>query len=153
MKVYRISKCKYIEDLSGYGAFMNGGRWNAEGVRMLYCSSSASLALLETLAHLPSYLASQEFCLLTLEIPDKLISVLSNEMLPADWNALPFPFSTQKAGNSFIIENKSLALQVPSVIIESESNILINPQHKDFSKVKILSSGRIQIDKRLKQSS
>lgn len=150
MKVYRISKCKYIEDLSGYGAFMNGGRWNGEGMRMLYSSSSASHALLETLAHLPAYLASEEFCMLTLEIPDKLISVLTLEMLPADWNSLPFPFSTQKAGNSFINENKYLALQVPSVIIETESNIIINPPHKDFSKVKVLLQQRIQIDKRLK---
>ncbi len=151
MKVFRISKCKYIEDLSGYGAFVNGGRWNSEGVRMLYSSTSASLALLETLAHLPAYLATQKFCLLILDIPDKLIHVLTKEMLPLDWNSIPFSYSTQKKGNAFINEHKFLAIQVPSSIIETEHNILINPLHKDFSKIKVLSKEIINIDKRLKQ--
>ena len=151
MIVFRISKCKYIKDLSGYGAFINGGRWNNEGTRMLYCASSASLALLETLAHLPSHLASTDFCLLRLEFPDKFIQKISIENLPSNWNALPFSYTTQKLGNTFIAVNKFLALQIPSAIMEIENNILLNPSHPHFNQVKIISHEKINIDKRLKQ--
>lgn len=114
-------------------------------------ASSASLALLETLAHLPSHLASADFCLLRLEFPDKFIQKISNENLPANWNALPFSYTSQKLGNTFIAENKFLALQIPSAIMEIENNILLNPSHPHFNQVKIISQEKTNIDKRLKQ--
>jgi RES domain-containing protein len=52
MLVYRIVKNRArVNDLSGTGAFMNGGRWNYEGTYALYTSEYRSLALLETLVH------------------------------------------------------------------------------------------------------
>lgn len=151
MKVYRISKCKYINDLSGYGAFMNGGRWNSVNTRMLYSSQSASLALLETLAHLPSYLAPEGFCLLSLEIPSKEIQELKKEYLPANWNQYPNVFATQKIGDDFINKNNKLILKVPSCIINSEYNYLINPLNEKIKDVKIISIENIEVDKRLKK--
>ena len=46
MKVYRISKCEYIEDLEGTGAARYPGRWNSKGVYILYTAATPSLALL-----------------------------------------------------------------------------------------------------------
>ncbi|MBO0936131.1 RES family NAD+ phosphorylase [Fibrella sp. HMF5335] len=43
MQVYRVATSEYIEDLSGYGAKLNGGRWNREGVAVLYTGSSIAL--------------------------------------------------------------------------------------------------------------
>ena len=36
---------------SGEGAFRDGGRWNREGVRAVYCSIDAATAILEVAAH------------------------------------------------------------------------------------------------------
>ncbi len=58
--------------------------------------------------------------------------------------------STQTVGDLFLKEKKKRALQVPSSIIEQESNILMNPNHPDFEQeVKIISVQEIKIDKRL----
>ncbi|GBL34479.1 hypothetical protein EMGBS15_00740 [Filimonas sp.] len=149
---YRISKCPFIGDLSGLGAYLYGGRWNSIGVRMLYIASSASLALLETLVHLPSGLAATDFCMIRLDIPDKEIVSFPTDDLPSGWNRYPSILPTQEIGDAFIMQNKKLALQVPSSIVEMESILLINPAHVNFQKIKVLSTQQIQIDKRLKQS-
>ncbi len=146
---YRISKCPYIEDLSGLGAYLHGGRWNSEGVRMLYAASSASLALLETLVHIPSGLAATGFCMMSLDIPSKEIDIVSPDHLPSDWNQYPSPHSTKEIGDAFIKSNKHLALQVPSSILEMENILLINPNHVYFKKIKVISTHIIHIDKRL----
>ncbi len=52
MELYRLTKEKYGNDISGTGAFLAGGRWNSKGIRMLYTAGSRSLALVESLAHL-----------------------------------------------------------------------------------------------------
>lgn len=150
MRVYRISKCKYIKDLSGYGAFLQGGRWNSPNQYMIYASQSIALSLLEVLVHFQPQISPEEFCLLTLELPDNTIEMLSPKKLPEGWNRYAVYPATQSVGDSFLKENKKIALQVPSSIIEQESNILLNPNHPDFEqKVKIISVQEIKIDKRL----
>ena len=44
MRLFRIAKTHYINDLSGAGARANGGRWNRVGVGLLYTSPSRALA-------------------------------------------------------------------------------------------------------------
>ncbi len=39
-------------DLSGKGAEVTGGRWNAKGTPVVYASEARALACLETLVHL-----------------------------------------------------------------------------------------------------
>lgn len=152
MIVYRIANCRYIKDLSGYGAYLEGGRWNSKGKFMLYTSQSIALSMLEVLAHLPAYLAPVGFCLLTLQIADEEIEVLDKTQLPDDWNDYPNKRDTELLGDSFLAKAKKIALKVPSCIIEQESNLLLNPKHPLFQeKVKIISSEEIAIDRRLKE--
>jgi len=42
-----------------------------------------------------------------------------------------------------------LLLKVPSVIVPQESNILLNPFHIEFKKVKIIAAELLELDKRL----
>ena len=149
MKVYRISKCKYISDLTGYGAFLQGGRWNSVGKHMLYTSQSIALSMLEVLANFPRNIATDDFCLLTLEIDEKDIEVFDEKKLPRDWDVYPHSNATQLLGDSFLEAHNSVALKVPSGIIPAENNILFNPKHPEFKKkVKTVSSDPIAIDKR-----
>lgn len=84
MKVYRLTKRKYANDLTGQGAKVVGGRWNSKGNSILYTASSVSLALLEVLVHLPVY-SNLDFVIVEIEIPDDLIvSKLDSSILPTN---------------------------------------------------------------------
>lgn len=148
MRVYRISKCKYIDDLSGKGAASFPGRWNGKGVHVVYTAQSASLALLESVVHLSS-IPTITYCMLTLEIPDLSIQELPAADLPKDWEQNPPDEKLKNIGNRFVEEAKFLALKIPSAIMPEEFNYILNPNHKQFNLVKILSNRNLSIDERL----
>jgi RES domain-containing protein len=147
--VYRISHCKYIDDLSGTGAALNGGRWNSEGTYILYTSSNASLALLETLVHFNGMQKSCEFCRLKILIPEENIFECTPDILPAGWDEFPPPLALQQTGDRFINDKKYFALKIPSAIEPEEWNYLLNPAHPLFKKIKIAERKLLTIDKRL----
>lgn len=151
MHVYRIANCKYIDDLSGKGAAMYGGRWNSKDTYMVYTAQSAALALLETVVHIGK-LPENGFCIISLSVPDNDLQTISIEDLPAGWTQYPPPDKLKAIGDKFIWEGKKPALKVPSVIVPEEFNILLNPAHADFKKVKITGQRSISIDERLLSS-
>jgi RES domain-containing protein len=71
------------------------------------------------------------------------------EMLPGNWNALLWSESGRAAGDRWARESQSAALLVPSVVLPAERNLLINPLHPEFSKVKIQAPERHAVDRRL----
>ena len=148
MRIYRISSCNYITDISGKGAALYGGRWNNKNTYILYTAESRALALLEAVVHIGK-VKDLGFCILTLELPGDLVEIYPQNELPSDWKKNPAPDHLKKIGDDFIKSNRKLALKLPSVIMEEESNILINPAHPDFIKIKIVGTKKIQIDNRL----
>jgi RES domain-containing protein len=148
MKVYRIASCNYIQDLSGYGAFLNGGRWNSEGVYALYTASTASLAMLEILAHFQK-MPKVGFCLMCLDIPDDSMLDIDVQRLPLDWNLYPAPQVLQGIGDKYLRDGKYLAIRLPSALLPEDKVILLNPKHPQFQFVKVDYSRAIEIDKRL----
>lgn len=145
MKVYRITHEKYASDLSGYGAFIYGGRWNEEGTYALYSSISRALALLEVLVHTPmKILKNESFVLIEIFIPDDSISLQIN---PEDLEVAD-PNVCKKVGKLFFNDRSGLAMSVPSVIIPEEQNIIINPKHPRFQMIKIVSKRSLAPDLR-----
>lgn len=53
--------------------------------------------------------------------------------LPKNWRTMGAYSSLQEIGNNWYITNKSLILQVPSVVIPQEFNLIINVNHPDFN--------------------
>jgi len=51
MDLFRVTRKKYIDDLSGEGSRLYGGRWNHKGAAVIYTSESISLAAMEVLVH------------------------------------------------------------------------------------------------------
>jgi RES domain-containing protein len=150
MIVYRITRQKYTNDLSGKGAEKTGGRWNSKGTTMLYCSNSIAHACMEVVVNLPSGNPPPRYVLIIIEIPDTIkVSVLQIKDLPKKWNIYPHPEQTQKMGDKFIKENKHLILQVPSASVQGDVNFLINPNHPDFKKIKIKKVEPFGFDDRL----
>lgn len=150
MRVYRISKTKYANDLTGTGARLVGGRWNPRGQALLYTSENRALAALEFLVHLERVATPEEYSLMTIEIPDTIQkTVYLPEQLPANWQEYPSPQSTIALGGKWLQEAKTLLLRVPSTLITKENNYLINPLHEDFRLIRLLETERFNYDNRL----
>lgn len=150
MIVYRISRGKYKDDLSGTGAEINGGRWNNKGTKVLYTASSIALAMTEVAVHVPFGILPIGYFVISIEIPDvKISNVTDKDLRGTTWNSHPPSHITQKIGDDFIIANKDLILKVPSAVAPGDFNFLINPSHKEFSKVKIIKMSPFGFDQRL----
>lgn len=150
MKFYRIAKKEYLDDLSGEGARLYGGRWNKKGYSMLYFSESLSLALLEILVHLDFKYLTPDFGYIEVELPDTLIQPkVKVKNLDSSWRNNPPPLTTQNYGSKWMESQKNVALLVPSAILPQQCNILINPRHKNSSKLKIVKRGLLDVDVRI----
>ena len=150
MKVFRLTKAKYAETLSGVGAAKFGNRWNSKGVEMIYTAGCRALAVTEILVHLPTGLIPQDMMMLQIDIPDDLnIQVLDTKILPPDWNVFPPRLETQQLGDTFVFENRFAVLKVPSAVVQGDFNYLLNPNHPDFKRIKIISQEPFGFDVRL----
>ncbi len=150
MRVYRIAQAEFAEDLSGEGARLFGGRWNPPGRAMLYTANSTALAALEILVGFDWDLAPT-LSLVELEVPDLPLEVIAAEDLPDDW-CRPGNPSLRKIGAQWLESRKTLALQVPSATIPTAPdgfNILLNPAHPRFSKIKVRKVLDFSFDARL----
>jgi RES domain-containing protein len=151
MLVYRIVKSKArVNDLSGTGAFMAGGRWNSKGTYMLYTSENSSLAYLETLVHFNASQFPVHLYITTLSLrKNAMIYELPDNQYPAKWMEIGNP-SCKILGDKWMASQEHLAIRVRSAINYSEYNYLINPLHPTFnSQVKMIANTIINIDKRL----
>lgn len=151
MKVFRLTRAKYAETLSGKRASLFGNRWNSKGVEMIYTSESRALAMAELLVHLTLNQIPKDYKMLCIEIPGIVkITTIARKNFPKSWSKFPHNNHTQRIGDEFIIKNEFCLLKVPSAIVYGDFNYLINPYHKDFRKINITSVSEFPIDKRLK---
>ncbi|MDN3724636.1 RES family NAD+ phosphorylase [Aequorivita sp. SDUM287046] len=150
MRIYRISKNQYINDLSGEGSRLYGGRWNHIGEAMLYFSQNLSLSLLEILVHVDYPRLPLDYSFLEVEIPDNSIkNIQSIEFIEPKWSTEAAVNQLQLLGSNWLKKNESLAMKIPSAVLQPENNFLINPMHKDFQKLKVIKSGKLDLDPRL----
>ncbi|MEO8134751.1 MAG: RES domain-containing protein [Betaproteobacteria bacterium] len=157
MIVWRIASTTPLyraDDISGAGAATTGGRWNQKGLPMVYCSAHLSLAYLETLVHLnlADPIPYSRF-IVEVTIPDgiwryRLVGQKSRDW-PKGWNAQPASNDSVDYGTAWLRSAAGVALVVPSVVLRQESNILLNPAHPDFSRVKAAIAERMMYDPRL----
>lgn len=149
MIVYRLSKATYSHSLNGRGAELGGGRWNSKGVPVVYTAQNISLCMAEVAVHMPLGIVPKNYELVTIEIPDKLITSFSELELKNNWRQKLSFNDTQKLGDEFFKSMRNLILEVPSAVVEGEFNYLINPLHSKISKVKILNVKAFGFDERL----
>jgi RES domain-containing protein len=151
MKLFRIAKKEFAEDLSGQGAFLYGGRWNYKGERMLYTSENPSLALLENLVHLQGLRILPQLVLVELEIGTETqnLEEISPEKLPTEWKKNPAPNSLKEMGSEFLERMKSPVLVVPSVVVPWDKNLLINPLHPEAKSLRITKMEEFAAEERL----
>ena len=152
MEVFRLARYARRHDLSGHGAYLYGGRWNLPGRALLYTAEQRAMALLETLVHLPVEDLPDDMYLLTLDVPDDTSrQLITPADLPPDWQRLSLPQPTATIGHAWLQAGSSLALQVPSVVMPQERNLLLNPAHPEFIRVRLLDAQPFYFDERLKK--
>jgi len=150
---WRLIKSRHAAAaFDGEGARLHGGRWNSPGTRVAYASDSIALAALEVLAHLQSTAVLQAYSVVSLSFPDESVELLTTSLLPARWRRFPSPPENQAIGDQWVAQGRSLILRVPSAIIPSAANFLINPSHPEFAKVVIGRPERFALDRRLLSS-
>jgi RES domain-containing protein len=148
---WRIVKAKHLKAaFSGEGARIYGGRWNSVGIPLVYTSETISLAVLELVVHVNEMdLLLRKFVKIPVSFDESMVQVFPREKLPKNWNDLPPTEATQRIGNKWFREGQYAVLKVPSAVTPEEHNFLLNPIHKDFSKIKFGKSKKIKIDKRI----
>jgi RES domain-containing protein len=138
MIVFRLSKSKFANDLSGKGAEKSGGRWNSKGIALVYTSESRALCTTEIAVHTPLGNLPLDYKLVSIEIPDDIhVQELTAVELPVDWKSIPPSHSTRKIGDRFVSEDIFPVMKVPSAVVQDEFNYLINPAHIESQKIKI----------------
>jgi RES domain-containing protein len=146
MELFRITRSEYQNDLSGIGAYHYGGRWNSPRGAMLYASSRRSLAMLEILVHWQRPVPPPDYVVVVLYVPDSMarpfVPYMTDEWQDdQQW--------TRETGDTWLSQAKTLLMRVPSVVVPSEYNFLINPGHPDAESLKVISIEPFNFDSRL----
>jgi RES domain-containing protein len=105
--------------------------------------------MLEQLAHTETGRLPQEHAFIEITIPDSVsIETLSLADM-AGWNT--DDLATSRAyGDRWLAEQRTCVLLVPSVIVPTEYNVLINPSHADFGHSAASPPRPVNWDKRIR---
>ncbi len=149
MQVWRLVAARHTRSaLSGGGAALYGGRWNSVGTRMVYVADSLALATLELSVHLVG--AHLRYQAIELSIPDELVNTLPTKSLKRTWRT--DVETCARIGDDWQHANNSVALAVPSALIDprsNERNVLLNPTHRQFSAITEVQQFEVTLDERL----
>ena len=150
MRLWRICRRRYAADAAtGEGARLYGGRWNSRGIRVVYGSTSLALAAVETFVNLEPNLQPKDPVSIEGEIPEELeIGRLDPTLMRPDWHKTRDE-SLRRFGDEWVRAGRTMALLVPSAAIFGEWNVLLNPTHVDFQRVKFGEAVSFDFDARM----
>ncbi len=140
------------EDLSGKGAALRDARWNHSGEHATYAATSIALAAWETRAHFGQggALPWNRF-LVRIDVPIDMWAAreIMPTQFPIGWDAIPEGLVSRALGSKWLGAARSALLVVPSVIVNEEDNVFINPAHPDSSLIKAVKVRRFVYDHRV----
>lgn len=113
-------------------------------------SENRSLSVLEMLVHLTDTLPDK-FVLGAAEVPNDVAYESVHERdLPSDWQTLALrrQHATKRLGDEWAKSLRSAILLVPSVVT-GERNLLINPEHPHFQRIRFSEPQPFTFDQRL----
>jgi RES domain-containing protein len=151
VRVFRVCRRAFARTpLDGRGGLFVSGRWHTARRLVTYTSESLALASLEMLVHCDVDLLPTDLVAIEILIPKSVSPVdLAVSRLPRTWRRYPAPASLQRLGNTWLDHGGACVWRVPSALIPTESNFLINPRHPDMNKIKVVRKFDFQFDPRL----
>lgn len=144
---FRILHQKYGDPLFAPGI---EGRWNSAGKRVLYCSDSIPLAFMESMIRRQGVGFNHDFKIAHIEIPDGLpVKKVDVNGLKPGWNNPHSYLKSQPLANKWYDDFETLTLIVPSAVLPSSNNYVINTLHPDFNKIKLVAITSLIPDERI----
>ena len=95
------------------------------------------MATLEILAGLGTPAVIPAYVLIRVEFDEAFVRELDVRKLPKGWKDSPPGDATQRFGDRWIEATESAVLRVPSAVVPSEFNYVLNPAHPDFVRIRI----------------
>ena len=80
--------------------------------------------------------APPELFLVAVDVPSDLIIAVDIAALSDHWTSYPAPDAVKNIGTTWFDQYKPAALLVPSAVIAEENNLLLNPEHPDFQRIR-----------------
>jgi RES domain-containing protein len=150
LTVWRLLKTRHAtKALDGEGAASLGGRWNSPGVKVVYASESLALAALELLVRIGTSRGPVAYSSMRVEFDAPSVVSVAQSALPSGWRSSPSQPELRAIGDHWIKGRESLLLRVPSVIVPTENNYLLNPSHPAFSSANVHPAEPFEFDPRL----
>lgn len=148
ISIFRLCSSQFLAN-SGRGAAIFGGRWNRVGTEVIYAAESPSLAALEILVHFSSLPGN--FALTQILIPED-VSMLTWDLasLPDGWDSEVPSALTQDLGEKWVQSAEHAVLRIPSSIVPTDFNYVINPAHPLFPRIEFGAPKPFRFDPRLK---
>jgi RES domain-containing protein len=135
--------------LSGEGGLKYAARWHSAGSRIVYLAETPAGALIEVLVHLE----------LTVDVWPRsynLMLVEADDDIPIETLVVPpgddWKLSTdvtRTIGDEWLRSGRTSLGRVPSAILPSTWNYLLNPLHPEASLVRIIEEHLVDFDDRL----
>jgi RES domain-containing protein len=149
LTAYRLVKTRHARAaLTGQGARLAGGRWNRPGEAVVYASGSLALAVIETFVHLGEDGLRIKFVYFTISIPDS-VTIERCRRPPRNWRTQPPESESMRYGSAWLRGGRSAVLEVPSAILPSEKNYLLNPDHPEFPRIRLSRARPFVFDPRM----
>ncbi len=149
LTVWRLTTARRARSaFSGEGARLYGGRWNPNGVPVVYTAQTQALAVLEMMVQ--DEALSARYVMIPARIPDGVaIERIDARSLPAGWRSLHHLETTRGIGAEWARSRRSAVLAVPSAVIPAEINFLLNSLHPEFKRIRIGKPAAFRLDLRL----
>jgi RES domain-containing protein len=146
MSLWRISRHR---DLDGLGGLRAPGRWHERDFPVVYFAETPAGALLEVCVHTSANDIPPNYTLLEITVPTGIsFETLDVNTLSRDW--LQDLQETRALGTEWLRSTRSALLRVPSVIVPSTFNVLLNPGHPESKTIEITRTIEYPFDTRLK---
>lgn len=151
MRIFRLCRKPFARaPLDGRGGLVASGRWHTARRFVTYASESLALAGLEVLVHCDLDLLPTDLLAIEIFVPKSVkLAEISTTDLPRSWRKFPAPAALQRLGDAWLDRATGCVLRVPSALIPTESNFLINPRHPDIAKLEVARKFNFQFDPRL----
>jgi RES domain-containing protein len=118
-------------------------------LQAIYAAATVSLAALEVLAHYA--VLPRNFQSTLIRIPTAVvIEEVGVGKAPKGWDGPVATPATQEFGRKWAMQLRSAILRVPSTIVSTEWNYVLNPMHPDFAKIVFAKPVPFVFDPRLK---
>ena len=115
---------------------------------MVYCANSRALAAMEFFVHLDPSVAPDDLVMVEVGVRDDVaMEEVELAALPLRWRATEEV--TARIGMAWIRAARTALLRVPSAVVPGDWNVLVNPAHTEFAKLRVISEQPFYYDERM----